>query len=382
MKVIVIAILSLLVQVHQAKPRSHLLQHLTRTIGDFVDVQRSAVQDPEPAEDGDTIPLIHHNYQMTKEKMQNISRRCPQITKVYSIGSTVQGRDILAMAVSENPDKHIPGIPEFKYVSTMHGNEVVGKELLLNLMDKFCDDYGKDEKLTNLVKTVRMHFVPCMNPDGYEKAFETGEDGKRDWLTGRVNANKVDLNRNFPDQFIENKDNSKQEPETRAMINWICNEENPFVLSANLHGGSLVANYPYDDTSSQKTEYSATPDDDVFRTLALKYSDEHKTMHLKEPEWDCPDVPVDHFDHGVTNGASWYNVAGGMQDYNYLKCGVMELTLELGCDKFPRASKLQKYWNENKRALVSFIEMVSTCHIWFYNKNFIYFHAHLSSDNL
>jgi carboxypeptidase D len=47
----------------------------------------------------------------------------------------------------------------------------------------------------------------------------------------------------------------------------------PFVLSANLHGGSLVANYPFDDNKENKDELeSKCPDDKVFRHLALVYS--------------------------------------------------------------------------------------------------------------
>lgn len=95
--------------------------------------------------------------------------------------------------------------------------------------------------------------------------------GDFDGLVGRANANYVDLNRNFPDQFGVTKENAVQQPETLAVMSWILSE--PFVLSANLHGGTLVANYPYDDNSVNKDGlYSKSPDDEVFRKLAFAYS--------------------------------------------------------------------------------------------------------------
>lgn len=64
----------------------------------------------------------------------------------------------------------------------------------------------------------------------------------------RYNKNGEDLNRNFPDAFENN--NNLIQPETQAVINWIKNET--FVLSANLHGGALVASYTFDNGNSGK----------------------------------------------------------------------------------------------------------------------------------
>lgn len=54
------------------------------------------------------------------------------------------------------------------------------------------------------------------------------------------------------------------------------------------------------------------------------------------------------FSRGITNGAAWYPLTGGMQDYNYVWYGCMEVTLELSCCKYPPNQELPKYWEDNK----------------------------------
>lgn len=147
--------------------------------------------------------------------------------------------------------------------------------------------------------------------------------------------------------------NAKRQPETFALIDWITS--NPFVLSANLHGGALVANYPYDDTADGQVAYSKSPDDALFKQLALTYSNSHPVMNHATP---CPDFSVKTFENGITNGAEWYVVRGGMQDFNYLHSNCFEITVEMGCTKFPSPSRLPSYWNAHKLPLILFMTQV------------------------
>lgn len=72
----------------------------------------------------------------------------------------------------------------------------------------------------------------------------------------------------------------------------------------------------------------------------------------------CPEYPEENFPGGIVNGAQWYVVSGGMQDYNYIHANTLEITLELGCYKFPPAKDLPSYWEDNLPALLSYIEQV------------------------
>jgi len=65
---------------------------------------------------------------------------------------------------------------------------------------------------------------------------------------------------------------------------------------------------------------------------------------------------VRHFTDGISNGAAWSSLTGGMQDYNYVRSNCYEVTVELGCKKFPPEDQLKSLWEENKKPLIKFIE--------------------------
>ena len=48
--------------------------------------------------------------------------------------------------------------------------------------------------------------------------------------------------------------------------------------------------------------------------------------------------------------------AGGMQDFNYVVAGVMEITLEVSCCKYPPRAMLKHFWEENREAMIEFVQ--------------------------
>ena len=138
-----------------------------------------------------SVEFKHHNYAAMTKVLKQYAESCKNISKLSSIGKSVEGRELWVLEISDNPGRHELTEPEFKYVGNMHGNEVVGRELLLHLIGFLCDNYGKDPMVTKLIDTTRIHIMPSMNPDGYERSWE----GDCDSTNGRRNGDNVDLNR-------------------------------------------------------------------------------------------------------------------------------------------------------------------------------------------
>ena len=288
----------------------------------FEELKQNTMESRNPMED-------YHNYNELTAFMQEIADQYPDITRLESIGQSVQGRELWVMEISDNPGVNELE-PEFKYVANMHGDETVGRELSLYLIEWLVDSYGNDPRATDLINNTDIFIMPTMNPDG----FESGS---------RYNANGTDLNRDFPDQFSDtNNTTIGREPETRAVMDWTWDHH--FVLSANMHTGALVANYPYDGPNSGV--YSACPDDDLFIHISLAYADAH------------PNMESGGFSNGITNGAQWYAISGGMQDWNYIWEGDFDITLEQNEVKWPSSNQLAGLWEDHREPMLVYLEEV------------------------
>ena len=302
-------------------------------------------------------PTRYHNYDEMVKELNTINKRWPNITKVYKLSETSWGgRELWVMQISTDINKERSELkPMFKYVANMHGNEAVGRELLLALPEFLLNRYysGHNSEIEMLINSTDIHLLISMNPDGFERAT-LGDCWRYDDQSGRKNERKIDLNRNFPLWNDLGKNRTQllkgREPETRSVMRWIL--DNPFVLSVNFHGGAVVANYPFDDSKLPPGEISETPDHDLFKHLATIYASNHEDMFKGVGLCN-----KDNFTDGITNGAEWYVVKGGMQDFNYVFTNSLELTVELSCCKYPR-DVLHIEWRKNIKSLVKFIQHI------------------------
>jgi len=274
-------------------------------------------------------PSGYPTWAQVEQTLQQRASQYPRLCRLYDLGVSVQGRHIWALNISDDAGTE-EDEPEFRWIANMHGDEVTGLMLLMYMIDYLLQNYGTDPRVTSLVNSVDIWIVPSMNPDGYTN-------------NTRSNARGVDLNRNFP-EGTNGEPNSPagREPETAVIMNWCFGRS--FTLSANYHGGALVVNYPYDN-DGMGSVYSPTPDDDLFIYISEEYSRHNLPM------WNSST-----FYHGITNGAAWYAISGGLQDWSYRYMSDNDVTIEVSANKAPPFSQMPSFWNDNRESMLAYME--------------------------
>lgn len=254
----------------------------------------------------------------------------PSLCRLDTIGTSINGRQIMVLKISDNPVVDEVE-PETFYSSSIHGDETGGFILMLRLADYLLKNYGTNTYVKNLVDNLEIWINPLANPDG---TYRPG-----DYISSptRGNANGVDLNRNFPDPEYPGV---LQQKENKDMIKFMRSHN--FVLSANFHAGVEVVNYPWDRWERRHA------DDEWFNLISRKYAD---TVHLHAPA-----AYMNFLENGVTNGWDWYYIFGGRQDFMTWELQGREVTIELDDTKLTPASNLNILWEYNWRSLLGYIE--------------------------
>ncbi len=269
--------------------------------------------------------------------MNDFAARYPQICKLDTFGYSTLGRPLLTVKISDNVNTD-EAEPEFLYSGQIHGDEILTYMLLLRLIDYLLASYDSDLRIKNLIDNSEIWINPLFNPDGTYHGQDTTVAG-----ASRYNWNGIDLNRNFPDPARgDHPDGKDYQPETLSMMKFAS--EHHFVMSANLHSGSEVLNYPWD------TWQKRVADDQWWQTVCRRYVD---TVRVYAPQ-----NYMTARDDGITNGYDWYSIHGGRQDYmNYFQ-HCREVTMELSYTKALPDSLLPVYWEYNKKALITYMEEI------------------------
>lgn len=269
-------------------------------------------------------------YQEYLTILGRLAQAYPDQCEIEDWGTLPSGRKILTLRIT-NDLASTTGKPQVLCTATMHGDELAGYWLMLELAEQIL---VSDE--TDLLEEVELYINPLANPDGayHQNNFSLTH-------SRRGNANGVDLNRNYPDPDDgAHPDDKDYQPETLIFMK--AAEEHSFDLAVNIHGGAEVFNYPWD------TFRNRHPDNTWWRRISREFAQRAQIASGSDRYFDDRQ-------NGVTNGHDWYPIAGSRQDYMnyYHRC--REATLEVSDIKRFPAEELTELWSFVASPLFGFI---------------------------
>jgi Zinc carboxypeptidase len=264
-----------------------------------------------------------------EDELRRFAKRNADIAELHVLGQSLQGRDILAIRLTDDvADQPVGSRPAVLYQGTTHAREWISTEVSRRLMHWFADPTGPGSGAAEkMVKRRELWFIPVVNPDGYQYTF----DSERLWRKnlrdndgdGEITVyDGVDINRNYPEHWNYDDEGSSSdgtsdtyrgtgpasEPETVANMSLFDQVDFAFAISYHSYGPLLL--YP-----EGWQVQTPSRDDPIY--IALTGTDE-------EPA-------VKGFDPDVS--AELYTTNGEFTDWAHGDKGVLSWTPELqqGC---------------------------------------------------
>jgi hypothetical protein len=283
-------------------------------------------------------PSVYHSFDESdtgiKAQLEQIAQDYPALTRLETIGYSIQQRPILAMRLTKKRGnwrwrgKHHKK-PEVLYLATHHAREWVAAEMAMRLIKYFTANYGTDERVTRLLDTTKIWVVPVANPDGYQYTF----DVERLWRKNLADNDNdgeitivdgVDLNRNFASKWGLDDEGSSpvmsdatyrgpaphSEPETQVVEDFVLKHDFKFLISYHTYSNLIL--YPWG-----WQVRTPSHDDPIF--VAQAGTDDNPAIF---------DTLLDQgYDPGV--GADLYTTNGDFTDWTYTEAGIPSYVVEL-----------------------------------------------------
>lgn len=222
---------------------------------------------------------IYHTWSENIAFVDSLRLLYPEVvSEKWSLGQTLQGRDIWAFRVSANPDVD-EDEPEIFIDGMHHAREIMASEFPIMFAEYLASNYGSDPEITWLLDHRELYIVPVVNPDGFVYNEVTNPNGGGQWRKNRRNnggSYGVDINRNYPfqwglddigsspwpDDLTYRGPEAGSELETQAMMDFVNSRE--FRTGDSVHTYSNLLLYPWGYTTAP------SPDDAVFQHMAAE----------------------------------------------------------------------------------------------------------------
>ncbi len=104
------------------------------------------------------------------DRLKRLELDHPHLAKTGIIGTSVKGRDLVYIKISSGVHNRTLSEPMFKYVGNMHGDEALGRQLLIYLAEYLVRGYENDERARRLVDSTEIFLLPSLNPDGFARS--------------------------------------------------------------------------------------------------------------------------------------------------------------------------------------------------------------------
>ena len=214
-----------------------------------------------------------YTYSEIVAEMDSMHLQYPNIiSEKFSIGQSIEGREIWAVKISDNPNITEDNEAQVCFDALLHAREPGGMSTVIYFMYYLLENYEHDLVVRHLIDHREIYFLPCLNPDGYEYNRQTDPNGGGMWRKNRRdNGNNifgVDLNRNWdlafhwdekgssswPSSETYRGDSAFSEPETYYLAQFIKSKN--IKTHINYHTYSNMILYPWSYTSVQPPDSS------------------------------------------------------------------------------------------------------------------------------
>ncbi|MFJ9746996.1 M14 family metallopeptidase [Streptomyces chartreusis] len=250
---------------------------------------RSAGEDDVRLYDFPSGDSRYHNYAEMTSEINSIVSANPSIASQRVIGTSYQGRNIVAIKISDNVGSD-EAEPEVLFTHHQHAREHLTVEMALYLLRELTSDYGSDSRVTGLVNNREIWIVPDLNPDGGEYDIATGS--YRSWRKNRQpnsgsSAAGTDLNRNWAYRWgccggssgstsseTYRGTSAESAPEVKVVANFVRSRvvggKQQITAGIDFHTYSELVLWPFGYTYSDTTTGMTADDRNAFAAVGQK----------------------------------------------------------------------------------------------------------------